>query len=313
MTQPKKPERTESRRALLGVLIVAAIIAIGVVVISLDAIMTVRVRMVDVRAVLPDTDGLVPGAEVWIAGHAVGEVVAVNLRPPRPGEQIDRVLVTARIPAERASLLRADSRARLASARMLGPVVLELTPGSPAARAIAEGDIIAAEAVPEGVAIAMDAARGLLGRLDIVMTEAGSITDLYRTRAPHIEAVRRSAALAMAELERTRTAFEAGPLSSLGEMELSERIGRVRARTAEVQAGLARYRSGELGESTESLRDAIESLRGEVAALDSAASTPRGFIGRVRADSALQRATAGASAQADSLAREATSNPLMFF
>ena len=306
------PGRTKGRRALGGILIVGALVALGAVVISLDEILASRVEMVDVHAVLPETDGLASGAPVRIAGHEVGTIMAVTLLPPGPAGS-HRVLARARIPRDAFGLLRDDTRARTTRPGFVGDPLLEIDPGVGGAP-FPEGDTIPPEFSPEAVASALTSARRLLADVDTLMVSFRTVTDAYASRRPMIDHVGRSIGQAMTELEQTRVAFEQSPLrDALGDDGVRVRIARLRAALGTLQGGLARYASGPLGDQLAAVAARADSLQAELAVLDSAASSTDGFVGRVRADSALGVAGARTRAQLDSLIEDVTSNPFMFF
>lgn len=308
------PGRTDRRRTLVGILILVGLITLAVLIISLDEILSARTPMVDLHAELPGSGGLQIGAPVWIAGHEVGEVTAVTLLPPDyVGES--RVIAIARIPREHLVLLRADSRAKVASARLMGDPVLELTPGSAALPALAASDTIPAEHAPNRNAEMMASARRILVEVDTLMIQLREVGALYGERRPMIDEVMRSVDLARIEMEQTSIAVSEGPFADImSDARLRERFDRVRASLAVLQQGLGRYTSGPLGERIASLSARADSLQVDVARLDSLTSDPTaGFVGRFRTDSALSVEAGRTSAQMDTLVEEVLSNPFMFF
>ena len=309
----RKPGRSQGRRTLAGILIIAALIALGAIIISLDEIMASRVEMVEVYAVLPETDGLASGAPLRIAGHEVGTVLAVTLLPPGSAGS-HRVLAHARLPREYFDLLRADSRARTTKPGFVGDPLLEIEPGSAAAPPLTAGDTIRPEFADERIATALAGSRRLLAEVDTLLVSFRAVSGSFATRRAMIEDVTRSVELATIELERTRAAFAASPLrGALSDAGLRGRMERVRASLATLQAGLGRYASGPLGVQLAAVAARADSLQAELAVLDSAASSTDGFAGRFRADSALAVEGARTRAQLDSLVEDVTSNPFMFF
>lgn len=312
-TPESRAQRKDARKALSGALIVAGLIALAILIISLDEVVQGRVETVDIVAELPESGGLVSGAAVWIAGHEVGEVIAVALLPPS-AEVGPRILATARIPESFLPLIRRDSRAYLTSAQLMGHRILEFSPGTAAAPGLAAGDTVRAAHSPHRLDEALGTARGILGDIDSLAGQLRLVASLYRERRPAIDALQRSVGLASAELDIATAAFAEGPLSAaLSDARLAERFAAVRAALAEIQQGLARYSTGPLAGNTDALRARADSLRAELATLDSAAADVSGFLGRFAADSAIGREAARAGAQMDSLTREVMSNPLMFF
>ena len=313
-TDESRTDRKNRRRTLWGSVIVVVLLVIAVVIISLENIAEAGTETVDYTASLPGTGGLVAGAPVWIAGHEVGEVVSVGLLPPASGREGSRIVAIARIPEEYGSLVRADSRARLTSAQLMGPAILEISPGSAQATALAPGDTIPAAYEPDQVDEALQRTRGVLTGADSLVSELKTIAALYQARRPRIDAVQSSAADASAELERTKRLLAEGPLAgALHDARITERVGRLRAAVAELQSGLARYTAGPLAEDLDGLAARADALATELATLDSAAAGLSGFLGRYGADSAIARQAGRAGAQMDSLTREIMANPFMFF
>lgn len=311
-TSPKH-ERSQGRRSLAGLLIIGALLALGAVIISLDEIMASRVEMVEVHAILPQTDGLASGAPVRVAGHEVGTVLAVLLLPPGPAGS-HRVLARATIPREHFELLRRDSNARTTRPGFVGDPLLEIDPGSADAPPLTEGDTIPPQFSHERMATAMASTRRLLGEVDTLLVSFRALSAAYGSRRPLIDEVSRSVELAMLELEQTRVAFAGSPLrSAFADAGLRARMERLRAALGTLQAGLGRYASGPLGDRLAALTARTDSLQAELAVLDSAASSSDGFVGRMRADSALQVEGARTRAQLDSLVEDVKSNPFMFF
>lgn len=312
-TPETRAQRKDAKRALTGGLIVLGLLVLALVVISLDELVQGRVETVDIVAELPESGGLVSGAAVWIAGHEVGEVIAVSLLPPSDTAG-PRILATARIPEDYLPLIRSDSRAHLTSAQLMGHRILELSPGTAAAPGLEDGDTVHAAYAPDQLGIALGTARGILGDVDSLAGQLRHVAALYRARRPAIDALQRSVVLASAELELVTASYADGPLAgALRDARLAERFAAVRAALVEIQLGLARYRTGPLGENTLALRARVDSLRADLATLDSAAADPSGFVGRFATDTALAVAASRARAQLDSLTREMMSNPLMLF
>ena len=313
-TAESKQSEKDARRVLWGSLIVLVLLTVGLLIISLERIAEARTATVDFPASLPGTGGLVAGAPVWIAGHEVGEVVSVALLPAAAGSEGSRIVAMARLPEKYLPLVRADSRAHLTSAQLMGPAILEISAGSANAPALAPGDTIPALYEPDQIDEALARTRGMLGGADTLLSELRTITALYRQRAPHIEALKRSAGQASVELERVQRTLQEGPLTAaLADARLAERMARVRAAVADLQRGLARYRAGSLGADMDALGARVDSLTAELAALDSTAADVSGFVGRFAADSALSVETARTRAQMDSLMSDVMSNPFMFF
>lgn len=316
-TPERNLEDRDRRRVRRGLLIVLGLVALAVLIISLDEIAESRVETVDIAAELPESEGLAAGAAVWIAGYQVGEVVKVALLPPAGGAGEgggSRIVATARLPADHLRLLRTDSRAHLTAASLMGDAILEFSPGTAHAPRLAAGDTIPAAYGPDQMKQALGTGRRVLVELDTLAQRLRHIAGLYRERRPMLDELSRSIEVASAGLDRAARSLEEGPLpAALADARLGERFDRVRAALAQIEHGLGRYSTGVLGENVAGAQARADSLRAEIAVLDSAAADVSGFLGRFQADSAIGVAAGRASAQMDSLAREVMSNPLSFF
>ena len=67
----------------------------------------------------PKARGLIPGAEVWVAGARAGRVLSIRFADASAGSE--RVIVDAVLFTEIAYLLRADATARIAPSALLAP------------------------------------------------------------------------------------------------------------------------------------------------------------------------------------------------
>ncbi len=91
--------------------------------------------------------GLVPGAEVQLAGQAVGQVDRVVLIPPedRP-ESGQAVALWLNVRVSVQSQIREDSRAQVRTQGLLGDRLIDIRPGSAGARILQDGDTLHAAA-----------------------------------------------------------------------------------------------------------------------------------------------------------------------
>jgi len=87
--------------------------------------------------------GLVPGAEVQLAGQAVGQVDRVVLIPPedRP-ESGQAVALWLNVRVSVQSQIREDSRAQVRTQGLLGDRLIDIRPGSAGARILQDGDTL---------------------------------------------------------------------------------------------------------------------------------------------------------------------------
>lgn len=77
----------------------------------------------------PKARGLVPGADVWVAGAKAGRILSIRFGNPTASGR-ERVIVDAVLYTEIASLLRGDATVRIAASALLAPPVLHIDPGT---------------------------------------------------------------------------------------------------------------------------------------------------------------------------------------
>lgn len=119
--------------------------------------------------------GLVPGAPVQVAGQSAGQVVDIEfLDPGRRPETGEAVAVWLAVDREVQPLVRADSRARVRTQGLLGDRLIDIRPGTLAARVLQEGDTVKA-VEPLDYQEALDQASEALTRLTQLV---GNLTEL---------------------------------------------------------------------------------------------------------------------------------------
>jgi len=109
----------------------AALVVTSTAVFFLDTIQRAVAEGPEIVVLASEARGLVPGAEVWVAGAPSGRVTRVRFDDPH-GPAESRVIVHARLHRKALPFLRADTRATISSSALLAPVVLKLDAGHPA-------------------------------------------------------------------------------------------------------------------------------------------------------------------------------------
>lgn len=306
----KQPEQKEPRRTLVGGLIIAILIGLAVLIQSLDVLVSGRAETVLLHAALVDAGGLTSGAPVWLAGQESGEVQSVSFLPPA-GDGMHRVVVAARLAADRFDQIRRDSEVRVGSDGLMGEPLLLIEPGTAATAGLAAGDTLYGR--PD-TTVALDArVERLEEQFGAVMDNVSAAGSLFRQRAPALEEIQVRLKVAAGEFDVLASQVRHGPLGgALSEGRLAGRVERIQENLAAVQAGLARYGEGELGARTEALQRQAASLQASLDSVRALTDTPYGFVGRIAADSALTRAMGRAQAQLDSLVQDVTSDPFRY-
>lgn len=125
MTLGEGPPREKARR---GSWILALLAAVSLVVFFADEVRQELVEGPTLWIAAEQTRGLTVGSPVWLAGHRVGRVAGIQLRPAAEHER--PVVVRAVIREADADRLRADAGAVFQPPRLMEPTVVSLRPGS---------------------------------------------------------------------------------------------------------------------------------------------------------------------------------------
>jgi phospholipid/cholesterol/gamma-HCH transport system substrate-binding protein len=126
---------------------------------------------------MPSANGLIEGANVRLAGQDVGKVREISFVPVADRRHPDHVLnITLAIDRTVAEQIREDSEARIRTQGLLGDKIIDVTPGSPGARTLSEGDTL-----PSAVAVDYEqmlaSAAGLVDDLGAMLRNFRSIAD----------------------------------------------------------------------------------------------------------------------------------------
>ena len=130
-----------SRQARLGLVVLVGLLGAVAFLFVIASQGNLLASTFGVRATFNDVGGLLPGANVFYSGYAVGRVSDVQL-PNEPGRPLT---VFMEIDEEIRPLIREDSRAAIQTDGLVGNVIVSLTPGSPGLPPIAEGGTIEGE------------------------------------------------------------------------------------------------------------------------------------------------------------------------
>ncbi len=237
------------------------------------------------------TRGLGRGAPVWLAGHRVGRVTRVKLRPPTAVPD-RRVLVRTVLQEDDADRLRADATAVLEPAGLMAPTVVSIRPGSGDAPPFDFSDTLEAErsvtsaelrAEAERARAALDTLRRAERRvLALADTGGGTLARLRDDDALQRRLLRlkdrmgRAASLLdsdSSDLARFRRNPEAAE-------RMRSALGRADSLAPRLEGALGRWR--DLGSELASVRSRADSLRRMLA-------ESRGSAGRFMNDRALER------------------------
>lgn len=290
-----------------GVLALAAVAVAATVVFSLDLVLREMAEGPRIVVVASEARNLRPGAPVWVSGVPGGRVTGMSFQPPEGG-RTGRVVVRAVLRERAGELLRRDADARIRSASLLAPAILDLRPGEASER-FDPGDTLVAE-TPVSREDLVGRMEGLLDRLDRLAPNAsrlaarldegpGTLASLRRD--PDVLEELRGASARLEELARAD-----GSLSRLaGDTALAERARRVRERLASL-AGAA---EGPAGERWSALAADVARVGVRVDSLSARIAAGRGSAGRFLTDTELVDAVARVRTRMDSVRAELLAHP----
>lgn len=135
------PVTWDQVRVGLFLMVALALLALGVFLVGETGhVFGDRYRIV---TLMHSSAGLVRGAPVQVAGQSAGQVDRIEfIEPERRPESGEAVAVWLAVDREVQRLVRSDSRARLRTQGLLGDRLIDIEPGSAAARVLEPGDTL---------------------------------------------------------------------------------------------------------------------------------------------------------------------------
>lgn len=303
----REPASRRWRELRTGVSALVAVAVVAAVVFSLDLVLRELAEGPRIVVVASEARDLRPGAAVWVSGVPGGRVTGMSFQPPEAGRP-GRVVVRAVLRERAGDLLRSDADARIRSASLLAPAILDLRPGEASER-FDPGDTLAAESpvsreeligrmeelLDRLVRLEPDASR-LTARLD---EGPGTLASLRRD--PDVLEQLRGASSGLEQLARAD-----GSLSRLaGDTALVQRAQRVRDRLA----SLAGADESPAGDRWSALADDVARVVVRVDTLGARIEAGRGSAGRFLTDTELVDAVARVRARMDSVRAELLAQP----
>lgn len=307
-------QRRQSRRTLVGWLLILGLAGLATAVLFLDQLRAALRDTYPVVVVLPSGSGLRQGDDVWVAGVNAGTIGAIDVLPPTR-DTVPRVAAVLDLSTDVRAQVRADSRARLTSAKPVGPPLIDIEPGSLAAPELRAGDTLHLRLGPSPSEL-MRRARDVHAALDSLLADAAPLRRKLALALERYGRLSRRARAAGGEMRALRAGLSDGPLgrflADTTRADMEETLAQVGRRVREAQQRAARFRSSSAPERTR--------LRQDLARLAVRIDSVRGMLGdslgtmhRLQTDSALIRAMATTRASLDSLITESKRNPLRYF
>ncbi|CAN5650351.1 hypothetical protein BH23GEM10_BH23GEM10_12600 [soil metagenome] len=309
-------DERQTRRTVLGALLIAALVGTAVLVFSLDRLIERFRSTYHLVAVVPAAPGIAAGSPVWIGGKEVGTVSELAFMTRGPDASA-RIALTLRLPTGLQPQVRADSRVRFASARMIGTRSVDILPGSPDQPALAPGDTLFPVALPTAAELTARAA-GVRASFDTVLVDIRELEPAARIALARTRNAFAGMELAMAEARLLQADIQSSPgLALLGSAEFNTSLERARSHAAELPAMLDQLQQragpmGDVGAAFARLRLRADSLSNRLAAFSEMIDYPNGSAARFRQDTALVKALNATRMELDSLLADVRRNPLRF-
>jgi phospholipid/cholesterol/gamma-HCH transport system substrate-binding protein len=125
----------------VGLVIGIAVLVLGVAIYKLGQSANLFHKRYELIAYVPDANGLREGGSVMVAGQLAGSVRKIEFLPVDADTTRNLRLILAVDDGVREQIRR-DSRGKLRTMGLLGDKVFDITPGTPRARPLAEGDTV---------------------------------------------------------------------------------------------------------------------------------------------------------------------------
>jgi ABC-type transporter Mla subunit MlaD len=311
-------ERSQRREALIGASAIGAFALAFLLIFFLADLRKLFVRTDDMYVLMPSAAGLKSRSEVVIAGQTVGEVKEIVVRPPGV-DSLNRVLVHIQVERRYREHMRDNSEARVASLRMMGDPVLDITPGNPALPPLQPDDTIKLRTVT-GPAAAFEKARSLQASLQALVRESRTVTRQAQARSTQAARIGRQLIIFSNELREFTVTMQEGPINTLSDPEFNRILRSLGSSIGELQRSFARaaQRAGAARSDAEPILRRLaaraDTISTTIAGLQRAiANSGGGLLVRAQTDTAIFKALHGAQAQLDSLIAETKRNPTRFW
>lgn len=310
-------DRSQSRTAMMGGLIMAGVIALGTVIFFIPAWLKLLHPAIEVVAVMADAGALKKGAPVWIAGHEVGTVDLVDVRGLNV-DSAERMAVHLRIPKKYAENIRQDSRVRITTQRMIGNPLVDVLPGSPTQPPIHDHDTIHAR-VGGTIAGLLNKSVALTAEFHSMFIESGKFQKTAGRRARDLTRLNANFTATNEQFHKLMATLQTSPMRSLTDPQWRTIMNHLMATSKELREALhgaterARKANSDALPSLERLRARADTITAQVAALRALTNNGNGFMARAQKDSAIVKGIREAQVQLDSLMVESKRNPLRFW
>jgi hypothetical protein len=304
-----------------GLLSLAVIIGVAVAILTFGRVGTLRGKKFRLYVATNAARGVIRGTEVWLDGQRVGLVKGVGFQSASAPAK-ERLIIALDVLEEDKPKIRLDSRVQVrAGANIIGDRVVYVRSGTPAARAVVDGDTLRAiaqndmEEMSSEAALMMRDFPGILENVKLLSVQAKAAEGTLgafglNDNSADMRRVRAHAARLFARFSDSTGSFgmaraEADELAVRARGAMA-RVDSIRALVSSKDHALGRFRR----DST--IVTEITHTRSELAEIRRLMSDPGGSFGRSRADSAIIRAIQRDLRAIDSLKADMKKHPLRY-
>jgi phospholipid/cholesterol/gamma-HCH transport system substrate-binding protein len=306
-----------------GLIAALALAGLAFVVLKYLRVGRLRGETITLHARVGAARGILVGSQVWLSGQKVGKVTDIRFLPPAASDTLSRLDLTFEVLDEHGQHIHSDAVAQIRpGGSFIGQPVVYLSPGTPKARPIREGDTIStsAQADVESAASQFGAAakefpiiisnvkvlaaqlRGTEGTAGAFLNTPGGMM------GGQVGQVRERFSSLASSLDGNR-----GTAGRVMNGDLPVRVRRVMARADSVRALLNAPGTslGRLRKDSTLLAE-VADIRNELTLVRMQLSESRGTAGRVLHDSALFSAVGEAQRQMALLFADIKKHPLRY-
>ena len=305
-----------------GLLALLVLVAVSVATLKYARVGALHGDRIRLYARAGEARGILKGSEVWLLGQKVGLVTDIRFQPPSQSDTTNRLVLAMEVQESYVDAIRRDAVAQIKpGGSFIGAVVVYLSPGSPTAPSIRDGDTIQArpQAEIEGATARFGAAakdlpaifgnvKALRSELEATEGTAGAL--LHQRTAANAQL--QTAGAQMSRL-RTRLGEAHGSVSRLMDGSLGARASRVMARADSVRL-LVASSSGSLGRlrKDSTLAKEVADIQTELARVRASLTESSGTAGRVLHDSAVFNALGDVQHEMTLLVADMKKHPLRY-
>ena len=305
-----------------GLIAIVAIVGIAVATLRYARVGALRGDRMRVYAAVGAARGVLKGSEVWLLGQKVGKINDIRFRSPSESDTTTRVLIEMELLEKYREALHRDAQAQIrAGGSVIGAMVVYLTPGSPTAPVIRDGDTV--RATPQADAESATAQFGAVTReLPAIVENVKTIRAELQSTSGTAGALLRANTLDRGPLRTTgqqlsllrrRLGNGRGSLGRIMNGGLGQRAARVMARADSVQTlvGSSSSSLGRFRKDSTLIAD-VAAIRDELADVRASLADSRGTAGRVLHDSAVFDALAQVHREMSLLVADLKKHPLRY-